>query len=911
MENDSEIDSGEFTLVKGQMNGLCEIEKHCWFDDTKCQKTSGGSSLGESSLSSSNGSSCDNLPRDTLLSSTSDIEDESLLFGYGPHTKCKTRINNEQNTCGVRDSDEKTNRQVIHVLVSDINKDLTMDDRGEGIGGPIKTRTRDFSSPSLKRTESSEYTNDNYNQVKVVNKDSTVELKEVNNFQSMEALRKGFAGLGLLQKESSDYTNDGSDQVETTLIMKEKPPFPTEECDILYRKLREQLQLVDETRGPHPVHPYRTAGHHQPTNVNLRTNRGRNTHLPNQYIYNTQLETDDVGRPYILPNHMNSTESFGTQLSCPRGPPDNELPFELPGPEIVDEFITKYCPTSNNLSRSVGVTLPDNPKGIPLPSIQSFVPRNIQHCHFTDNGSGLSTLMPNHYTLYPENVQGPPICSDNGYKTCSDSSNFALTNNMTNAYYNPAMLANNRSGHGQLKKDLPVSHTNSPVNQKSLSRNFSMQSIYNTHRNHEHPMGNISNITPGRTRSGSTSSQSSSSTYQSSIRSPGYPNSDQSTAEMSPPSTASSHGYPNSDQSTAEMSPLSISSSHGSPASLCDSDPNSPPSFYNRHNPSIDTRTPPLIKNIPVPVHLLNIPTLNDSLTCTEEKDVEDESDYTESRSILIEDESDTESDPDDGNNPLHDLSYVTEPIERNSIINQQNCCPDFRKNIDAQNNSKQTPLYLAVKCQNKDVCEYLLSKQADPRILCFRKDVRKIERSFFENTLHLASEKGYYEIVEMLLKYYQEPDFIDSRRKGDGMTPLLLAIAEHSSARRNRSTIIRILVENGANLSIKDNKTGSLPLMLATKKHELKLVLEMLDNLDVGERREQVLETDRSGNTYLHMAAQINNHNTTEDLVSISDSDIQDFCMRIVQYGGDIEAKNIEGLMPKDLRHNLMRQIR
>ncbi|XP_050416571.1 uncharacterized protein LOC126830258 [Patella vulgata] len=895
MENDSEIDCGEVTLVKSPINGLCEIEKH-WFDDTKCQKTSGGSSLGESSLSSSNGSNCDHLLHDALLSSTSDCDDDSL-FGYGSPTKCKTRINNGQNTCGVRDIPGV-------ILVSDINKDFTMDGREGSIIEPMKTLMNDFSSLSLKRNV---ITKDGSDQVRDVNKDSTIEVNEVSNCQSMKTLRKEFAGLGLQQNvitkqnESSEY-NDGSDQVETTLVMNEKPSTPDEETVFLCRKLKEELDLTNETRGPHPINPYPKTGHHQSsTNVNLRTIRGRNAHLPNQYNYNTQLETDDVATRNILVNHTNSTESIHTRPSCLRGPPDNAIAIVFPALETVDKFMQEY-PTSDNSSRSVGVTLPKNPQGIPpLPSIHSFFPTDIDHRQFTYNGSGLSAgcgfsnqsishptkLMSNEHTPYLTSVQSPPICSDIGFNTFTNSSNCAVMHNMTNyAYCNPTMLTNNRNEQRQMKIDFRVSHTDSPVNQKG-SRNVSVQSTtYYTPRNHEHPMGNIPNMMPGRTRSGSTSSQSSSSTYQSSIRSPGYP----------------------SDPSTAEMSPPSIASSHGSPGPFCDFDPNSPPSLYNPHNPNladspVKTRTLPLINSIPVPARFRHIPTQNN---CAENTVVEDEPD-----SIVVEDESDTESEPDYGNNPLHDLSHITDPVERNSIINKQKCCPDFRKNIDALNKLNQTPLYLAVKCQNKDVCDYLLTKQANPTILCFRRDTRKIERSFHENALHLASEKGYYEIVEMLLKYYQGPNFIDSRRKGDGMTPLLLAIAEHSSTRRNHSNIIRILVEYGANLSIKDNKTGSLPLMLATKKHELKLVLELLDDLDAGKRREQVLEKDRSGNTYLHMAAQITNHNTTEDLASVSDSDIQDFCMRIVQYGGDVEAKNCEGLMPKDLRHNLMRQIR
>ena len=127
--------------------------------------------------------------------------------------------------------------------------------------------------------------------------------------------------------------------------------------------------------------------------------------------------------------------------------------------------------------------------------------------------------------------------------------------------------------------------------------------------------------------------------------------------------------------------------------------------------------------------------------------------------------------------------------------------------NIEAKDQSEETPLILACKEGHLQIVEYLLSKNA------------KIEAKNYneQNSLHFACKAGHLQIVEYLISKGAN---IHAKSKGlyDGMEPI------HYASSYGHLSIVECLILNGADVEAKD-KDGRTPLHHASTNNNIDIV--------------------------------------------------------------------------------------
>jgi ankyrin repeat protein len=127
-------------------------------------------------------------------------------------------------------------------------------------------------------------------------------------------------------------------------------------------------------------------------------------------------------------------------------------------------------------------------------------------------------------------------------------------------------------------------------------------------------------------------------------------------------------------------------------------------------------------------------------------------------------------------------------------------------REVNLENNDKETLLVIAVRERHKEIVELLLKHNAEVNL----------EGKRTSNPLHIAAEKGDKEIVELLLKHNAE---IHAVR--DGLTPLYVA------ARAGHKEVVEVLLHHNAqvNQGFKSTTVYMTPLYVAVREGHKEIV--------------------------------------------------------------------------------------
>ena len=169
------------------------------------------------------------------------------------------------------------------------------------------------------------------------------------------------------------------------------------------------------------------------------------------------------------------------------------------------------------------------------------------------------------------------------------------------------------------------------------------------------------------------------------------------------------------------------------------------------------------------------------------------------------------------------------------------------------------TALHTAAHLNNADIVKILLESGADPNPIS--------RHTNWETPLHYAAEAGAIDAVQALLDGGVEADV----RIGQGRSPMITIIKE---GRKNKTAVVRILLENGADPSLQDN-IGNTALHYAVMNGITAMIELLIENgasLDL---------TNSLGNTALHLAAT----GIRSEPVSV-----------LIEHGASLDLKNDKG---------------
>lgn len=201
------------------------------------------------------------------------------------------------------------------------------------------------------------------------------------------------------------------------------------------------------------------------------------------------------------------------------------------------------------------------------------------------------------------------------------------------------------------------------------------------------------------------------------------------------------------------------------------------------------------------------------------------------------------------GNSPLHvAVNYNAAPIQMDYLLSLN---PD----INARNKNGDTPLFIAVKNNNRVLGEQLLAKKAD---------VFSVNQEN-NSALHYAMSVG-GEIQDWLLT-----SEVIKACDGIGNTPL------HYAAKWKYDNSVSILLEKGANPDAQ-NANGETPIFSAIQSNSTSTISLLIKNGANKEAR------DFLGNTPLHSCVY---------------KDAKDSAKVLILSGADIDAKNLAGQTP------------
>ncbi|XP_059920157.1 B-cell lymphoma 3 protein homolog [Gadus macrocephalus] len=182
-----------------------------------------------------------------------------------------------------------------------------------------------------------------------------------------------------------------------------------------------------------------------------------------------------------------------------------------------------------------------------------------------------------------------------------------------------------------------------------------------------------------------------------------------------------------------------------------------------------------------------------------------------------------------DGDTPLHIAVAQGEEAVVHKLIFIMKAA---RKNLNIYNRLRQTPLHLAVITQHEGLVEGLLRAGADPASL----------DRHGRTALHLCCEYGRADCLSAVLSHPSSLSCVDATTF-EGLSPL------HIAVQGGHQDLLRMLLDAGADINIKDIKSGQSPLMYAVERNNVDIVQFLIES------GSDVNGQSNSGNTALHGA--------------------------------------------------------
>ena len=237
---------------------------------------------------------------------------------------------------------------------------------------------------------------------------------------------------------------------------------------------------------------------------------------------------------------------------------------------------------------------------------------------------------------------------------------------------------------------------------------------------------------------------------------------------------------------------------------------------------------------------------------------------------ILLEHGADANAKSVKGVTPLHILS--PRYFEDEHIVNLAQLLFDNGAEVNSPDNDNVTPLHLAINHNQFMLARLLLERGADANV----------ENNEGKTPFHILSQ-SYIEdegiVVNFALLLKNHGAEVDTRDKAN-RTPLHLAI------RRNRSMLVEILLENGADLNAENNE-GMTPFQILVEKN----TNDDSNLLDLAQvllkHGAEVNRRNKDGQNPLHLAMRRNQSRLMEMLL---------------EHGADANAKNNQGMFPLEI---------
>ena len=164
------------------------------------------------------------------------------------------------------------------------------------------------------------------------------------------------------------------------------------------------------------------------------------------------------------------------------------------------------------------------------------------------------------------------------------------------------------------------------------------------------------------------------------------------------------------------------------------------------------------------------------------------------------------------------------------------------------------SPLNIAAKQGQKEAIEYLIKKKANA----------DSEDYNGKTPLDIANEKQDSEVMKLLV----------SKSVAKDGAPLLW-----DAARKGDLDKLKILLENGAKMEVRDNASGSTPLLIALKGGHLEAAEILM------EKGAEVNIKDKTGNSPLNIAA--------ETFDGVTDN----IALKLIGRGADVDSANMSGV--------------